>query len=72
LTELCCKIEEVNVGVINPKLRISLTFPNGHQIDPPDSLYHNLYRITLKNEEIWAVDTTGAQYGYADSSMSLA
>jgi hypothetical protein len=38
---------------------------NPHQIDPPEP-FHYLYRVTLKNIEIWAVDTTGAQYGYAD------
>jgi len=65
LAELCFKIEEVNVSVIDQKLRISL-ISNGHQIDPPDSLFHNLYRITLRNGEIWAVDTTRAQHGYAD------
>ena len=31
-----------------------------------DSLGHNLYRITLKNQEVWAVDTTGAPFGYPD------
>jgi len=66
LTELCSKIEEVNASVINRKLRISLIFPNGHHIDPPDPLFHNLYRVTLRNGEIWAIDTTGAQCGYAD------
>jgi hypothetical protein len=29
-------------------------------------LSHNLYRVTLKNGEIWAIDTTGTQYGYPD------
>ena len=66
LTELCSKIEEVNVSVSDRKLRISLILPTGHQIDPPDPFFHNLYRVTLKNGETWAVDTTGAQYGYAD------
>jgi hypothetical protein len=66
LTELCSKIEEVNVSAINRKLQISLVFPDGHHIDPPDLLFHNLYRVTLKNGEVWAIDTTGAQYGYAD------
>jgi hypothetical protein len=66
LTELCSKIEEVNVGAINRKLRISLFFPNRHHIDPSDPLFHNLYGATLKNGEIWAIDTTEAQYGYAD------
>jgi hypothetical protein len=66
LTELCSKIEEVNASVINQKLRISLIFQNGHPIDPPDLLFHNLYRVILKNGEVWAIDTTGAQCGYAD------
>ncbi|KAL1966245.1 hypothetical protein VTN77DRAFT_4598 [Rasamsonia byssochlamydoides] len=65
LAGLCSKIEEVNVSMINPKLRFSLIHLNGHQIDLPNS-FHNLYRVTLKNGEIWAVDTTGAQYGYAN------
>jgi hypothetical protein len=52
--------------VTNQKLRISVILPSGHQIDPPEPLFHNLYRATLKNGEIWAVDTTRAQYGYAD------
>jgi hypothetical protein len=66
LTELCSKIEEVNVSVIDPKLRIALILPNGHQIDPPGTFFHNLYRATPKSGEIWAVDTTEAQYGYAN------
>jgi hypothetical protein len=66
LTELCSKIEEVNVSVINRKIRISPILLNGYQIDPPNSFFHNLYRATLKNGEIWAVDATGAQFGYAD------
>jgi hypothetical protein len=58
-------VEEVNVSLINQKVRISL-ISNGQQIDPPGSSFHNLYRVTLKNGEIWAVDTTGAQHGYED------
>jgi hypothetical protein len=53
------------VTVINQKLQISGILPNGFRIPQPES-FHNLYRVTLKNGEIWAVDTTGAQYGYAD------
>ncbi|MCJ1394153.1 hypothetical protein MMC18_007031 [Xylographa bjoerkii] len=52
--------------MIDRKLQISLVLPTGHQIDSPDTFFHNLYRVTLKNGEIWAVDTTGAQYGYTD------
>lgn len=50
----------------NQKLRISVVLPSGHQFDPPETFFHNVYRATLKNGEIWAVDTTGAQYGYPD------
>ncbi|KAH9203805.1 hypothetical protein DL95DRAFT_399012 [Leptodontidium sp. 2 PMI_412] len=56
LAELCSKIEEVNVSVNNQKLRISIVLPSGHQFDPTETFFHN----------IWAVDTTGAQYGYSD------
>jgi hypothetical protein len=66
LTELCSKIEEVNISVGNQKLQISVIFLDGLQVNPPDPLLHNVYRVTLKNGEIWAIDTTGAQYGYAD------
>lgn len=66
MIELCSKIEEVNVSLIDRKLQISLVLPNGYQIDPPDAFFHNLYRVTLQNGETWAVDTTGAQYGYPD------
>lgn len=59
------RLKKSTVSVINLKLRISLILPDGHQIDPPNS-FHNLYSVTLKNREIWAVDTTGARYGYAD------
>ncbi|KAL9131473.1 MAG: hypothetical protein Q9217_000621 [Psora testacea] len=64
--QLRSKIEEVNVSVIDQKLQISLILPTGHKIDPPDSFFHNIYRVTLQNGEIWAVDATGAQYGYPD------
>ncbi|ELR04407.1 hypothetical protein GMDG_01483 [Pseudogymnoascus destructans 20631-21] len=47
-------------------MRSSTILPNGNKIDPPDPFFHNLYRVTLKNGERWAVDTTGAQYGYPD------
>jgi len=61
----------VNVSLINQKVRISL-ISNGQQIDPLGSSFHNLYRVTLKNGEIWAVDTTGAQHGYEELHKELA
>ena len=62
VVDLCFKIEEVNISVINSKLRISLGLSAGYQFAP--NSFHNLYRVTLKNGETWAVDTTGAQFGY--------
>lgn len=50
--------------MINPKLRISFILPTGHPFDTPCP-FHNLYRVTLKSGEMWAVDTTGAQFGHA-------
>ena len=64
--ELSSKIEEVTVNVFHRKLEICPIFPNGQRIDPPNSFFHSFYRVTLKNGEVWAVDTTGAQYGHPD------
>ena len=52
------------MNVFKRKLDISLVLPDGHRLAPPDSFFHNLYRVTLKSGEVWAIDTTGAQYGY--------
>lgn len=52
--------------MINQKLQISPIPPNGHQINSLDPFFHNLCKATLKNGDIWAVDTIGAQYGYPD------
>lgn len=52
--------------MINQKRRICPILQSGAQIDLPEPLPHNLYRVTLKNGEIWAIDTTGAQYGCAE------
>jgi hypothetical protein len=63
-TDLCSKIEDVHVSVIGPKLRIIPIHLDGSQ--PQQGTSHIVYRVTLKNGELWAVDTTGAQFGYAD------
>jgi len=39
-------------------IQISPIPPNEHQIDPPDPIFHNPYKATLKNGDVWAVDTT--------------
>lgn len=33
-------------------------------MDIPDPCYHNIYRVTLPNGEIWAIDPTGAAFGF--------
>jgi hypothetical protein len=66
LTGLCSRIEEVNANIINPKLCvIALMPPGGHPVYPQE-FPHNLYRVTLKNGEVWAVDPSGAQHGHTD------
>lgn len=40
-----------------------MTTLSGSQIKPQDSTHH-IYKVSLQNGETWAVDITGAQYGY--------
>jgi len=54
----------MNVSVIEHKLRICYGPAHGPKINPPQSMYHNVYRVVLKHGEIWAIDPTGAQFGY--------
>lgn len=62
---LSYKIEDVS-GTVTPTLQIFTIYPNAIRVNAPDPFYHNLYRVTLKNGEIWALDTTGAQCGWPD------
>ena len=55
------------VTLNEPKFRISVLVHEGERPIRPSKDYHNLYRVTLKNGEVWAVDTTGAQFGYVNS-----
>ncbi len=66
LTELCPMIEEVSVTLNEPKLQICVRVLEGQGPVRPSQYFHNVYRITLKNGEVWAVDATGAQFGYVD------
>lgn len=64
---LCSTVEEVNVRVANPKLKISTRTPTGLVV-PPEQ-FHNLYRVNLRTStgtETWTVDPSGAQFGYPD------
>ena len=66
--ELCSKIEDVNATMVK-KLYIA---PEGQQhLAASVKPCHNLYRVPLKNGEKWAIDTTGAQFGYAERLAGL-
>jgi hypothetical protein len=43
-------------------LRIIHVTPDGSQWDRPNN--HNLFRVTLKSGDVWAVDPCSAQFGY--------
>jgi hypothetical protein len=57
-------VKEVNVSVTKPKLRICFNVTHGPSISTPQSMYHNVYRVVLRQGEAWAIDPTGAQFGY--------
>jgi hypothetical protein len=33
-------------------------------ISTPQTMYHNVYRVVLRQGEVWAIDPTRAQFGY--------
>jgi hypothetical protein len=43
--------------------RIFTNAPSGSQMLPQDSI-HDIYKVSMKNGEVWAVDITEAQYGH--------
>jgi hypothetical protein len=62
--DLCSKIEEITVSPANLKFRIIHVTADGSLFDRPND--HNLYKVTLKNGDVWAVDPSGAQFGYTN------
>ncbi|KAB8262947.1 hypothetical protein BDV32DRAFT_147123 [Aspergillus pseudonomiae] len=62
LSGLCSKIEELTIGVRNPE--ISIQRPDGLSLTTTKN--HNVYRVKLKSGEIWVIDPSGAQYGFAE------
>jgi hypothetical protein len=50
----------------NQKLHVAESPISWQRRVHPDGLSHNLYRVTLKNGEKWAIDVTGAQFGYPE------
>ncbi|PWO19747.1 NAD-binding Rossmann fold oxidoreductase family protein, partial [Pyrenophora tritici-repentis] len=63
-TYICSEIKEITVTAIKHRLRICFGPAHGPKINTPQSMYHNVYRVVLKQGEVWAIDVTGAQFGY--------
>ena len=55
---------------IKPRLDMWLEAPRGSPCETQElcrmTRSHNFYRITTSNEEVWAMDPTGAQFGNAE------
>ncbi|KAF7441805.1 hypothetical protein TUN199_11613 [Pyrenophora tritici-repentis] len=64
LRDICSEIKEITVTAIKHRLRICFGPAHGPKINTPQSMYHNVYRVVLKQGEVWAIDVTGAQFGY--------
>ncbi|OJJ35841.1 hypothetical protein ASPWEDRAFT_183849 [Aspergillus wentii DTO 134E9] len=63
LMDISFTVEEIQFEATNNKLSIKTCFANGgDQFGHFPG--HNVYRITLLNGEVWAIDPSGAQYGY--------
>lgn len=58
----------MTVNIKNAQLQIVRVY--GPDDIDTTTYIHNVLRITLKNEEVFALDMTGAQYGWSGSVMS--
>lgn len=61
LLDICTIVEEVDVVSTNPKIRIS------SNLNPAADARRQIYKVTMRNQETWAIDVSGAQYGYPNS-----
>jgi hypothetical protein len=61
--ELSLKIEEVSVLPANTKMTAVQVLATGEQ-NPHSLDSHEIYRVTLKIEEIYAVDPACAEFGH--------
>jgi hypothetical protein len=69
-TDICSEIREIAVSLIKHRLRICFGPACGPKINMPQSMHHNVYRVVLKQGEVWAIDITGAQFGYYEPLCS--
>ncbi|KAF1831121.1 hypothetical protein BDW02DRAFT_70246 [Decorospora gaudefroyi] len=70
LGDISSKPREVSVRMKAPRLRICFKSTHVPEIGTPDSIYHNIYLVGLNDDEIWAIDPTGAQFGYYEPLCS--
>ncbi|KAF7585144.1 hypothetical protein BBP40_012174 [Aspergillus hancockii] len=57
--------EEVGISVVKPKFEIISIGPFKDK-EFASTQSHSLYCVTLINEEVWAIDAAGAQFGSLD------
>ncbi|KAE8378074.1 hypothetical protein BDV26DRAFT_292553 [Aspergillus bertholletiae] len=62
LSNLCSRIDELGITVLNTPLSIERA--DGIPITCTEN--HHIYRLMLKNGEVWAFDPSGAQYGFSE------
>ncbi|KAF7622426.1 hypothetical protein AFLA_008963 [Aspergillus flavus NRRL3357] len=62
LSDLCSRIEELTVSVHN--VRLSIERSDGFPLIETGS--HIIYRVVLKSGGMWAMDPSGAQYGFSE------
>ena len=63
---LYSKLEEVEMLLTNCLLRVLTVSEAATHPEPPRNR-HCVYKVTMKNGQMWAIDVTGAQYGYLDT-----
>lgn len=68
--DICSEIKEVTVSVIKHRLRICHGPTHRPHTNTPQSIHHNVYRVELKQGEVWVIDPTGAQFGYYEPLCS--
>lgn len=65
--DFCKEMLEVGCHVKNQRIRLGRVYGNGI-VDGTDYVHH-VVKITLKNGAQYALDMTGAQYGWSESIM---
>lgn len=65
ILDTCSEIQEVSVRIKNTRLRVV----RWERLVPLIPDVHDVLRVALPNHETYALDLTGAQYGWHDSAV---